>query len=659
MCGIAGFFHTQWRRDESPPIILRMLGMIEHRGPDEQGYYFDDLLALGAARLAIIDGPTGQQPLADERQRFWIAYNGEVYNYLELREELQALGHRFHTRSDTEVVLEAWKAWGPSTPERFNGGFAFAIYDRAEGVLALGRDRWGKRPLYYSAVGGTLVFASEMKAFLEYPGMQFRWDPHRLRSLFTLWTPLPDETPFQGVHQLLPGTCMLVSRNGRRVVRYSDRDGSHHEGETPPDGVPSIARSLLSDSVRLRLRSDVPVGTYLSGGLDSAIVTRLVLEQSSQAVQTFSVAFDEAAFDESSDQAGVSRYLGTQHSSLLVRAHEIGDRFPDAIWFAEVPVFRSAFVPMFLLSRLVREAGLKVVLTGEGADEVFLGYDIFKEASLRQRWHTLTTDQRHAALAGLYGYERHFQPGNAAALAAVFAEHSHAPHGDLFSHEMRFANGRLAQRLLGGEVWQPSALIEGLMRQDPEFASRDLLSRAQILEFVTLLAGYLLSTQGDRMALAHGVENRCPFLDPRVVSWANSLAVGERLKDGAMEKWILRRAFTDALPREVVEKRKQPYRAPDAEAFLGATRPEYLEDVLSERALAAIGVLDVSFANRFVTKMRSLTANRVSPRECQALMLLLSLSILDRYFVHRQFPRVPTVARLVRAHDGSRRPAEP
>lgn len=653
MCGIAGFAARSLKSEDSAEIILRMLGMIQHRGPDEQGYYVDGAVALGAARLSIIDGLTGQQPLADEAERFWIAYNGEVYNYLELREELLSLGHRFHTRSDTEVVLEAWKAWGTAAPERFNGGFAFAIYDSATGELALARDRWGKRPLYYTTGTGGLVFASEMKAFLEFPQIEFHWDPDRLRSLFTIWTPLPDETPFRGIHQVLPGTCLIVNHNVHQIVPYVRSRVPGTVRRTGVDDAPALARELLSNSVRLRLRSDVPVGTYLSGGLDSAIVTRLAQQHATRTVQTFSVAFDEVAFDESGDQLSASRYLETRHSSLLVHAEDIGDAFPDAVWSAELPVFRSAFVPMFLLSRLVRKEGLKVVLTGEGADEVFLGYDIFREAAMRERWPLLTAGDRRIALSTLYGYEPHFHQANVAALSAVFAEHSRAPDSPLFSHEMRFANGRLAARLLGVGDWGAPAFTDWLTRQDPDFSSRSVLSRAQRLEFVTLLAGYLLSTQGDRMAMAHGVENRCPFLDPHVVEWAGSLPVDERLKTGFAEKWILRRAFANELPPAVLEKRKLPYRAPDAAAFLGGKRPEYLEEMLSERALTAIGILDVPFTLRFVSRVLSLRGDRIAPRESQALLLLLSVSILDRYFVRRQFPRAPGVARLVRARIGS------
>jgi len=627
-----------------------MLSTISHRGPDEAGYYFDASVALGTARLCVLDLETGQQPMTDETQRWWIAFNGEIYNYKALRAELVALGHRFRSTSDTEVLLHAYMQWETAAFIRCNGAFAAAIYDRVPGSLVLARDRYGKRPLYYAEVGNTIVFASEMKAFLEFPGMQFEFDEAQHASIFALWTPLPHQSGFVGVKQVPNGAHLTIHGATRTVKSYhtmqlhSDAPFTGSVGEAI-----ERTRDILSEAVRLRLQSDVEVATYLSGGLDSAIVTQLALQNSSSALHSFSLAFDDTEFDESDAQRALSEHLGTTHTEVRVRHGDIARTFPLAIWHAETPAFRTAFVPMMLLSRAVSERGIKVVLTGEGADESFLGYDIFKETLLRSTW---SAARDSGALRKLYPYLAHFQDQNVKALAAVFTQFSEEKSPGLFSHELRFHNSMFGLRLLKERRDGLADLKAFVEASEAAFSALGLVERAQWLEWKTLLPGYLLSTQGDRMSMAHGVEGRCPFLDHQVVEWATRLPQELKLSTQLDEKWILKQAFADVLTTGVLAKPKQPYRAPDVSAFIGSTEADYVDALLSEQELAKIPMLDSTFCRQFLAKVRGAPTGAIGQRENQAFTLLLSVALLHRYFIKREYPRHHRSIHFVRRIDG-------
>ncbi|MER6609540.1 asparagine synthase (glutamine-hydrolyzing) [Streptomyces sp. NPDC000927] len=636
MCGIAGFVSPSLDAGAAPEVITSMLSLIRHRGPDEAGYYLGDGMAMGTVRLAIIDISHGAQPMADPEERHWICFNGELYNYVELREELRGLGHRFRTRSDTEVFLRAWMQWGPGCLPRCNGAFAVAIRDAVSGDLFLARDRFGKRPLFYADGtrgggdrDGAFLFASEMKAFQAFPDFRFELDPAELASTFAAWTPLPDRSPFLGIRQLPMGSWMVVG---------GGRTSLHHYEELALEAPPftgtardaeHFVRETLRQSVEMRLRSDVEVGVYLSGGLDSSIVTKLTTDLSSHEVRTFSVQFEEAAFDESGSQQVVASHLRTLHSSITVSGADIARTFPSAVYHAEVPAFRTAFVPMYLLARHVRDAGIRVVLTGEGADEAFLGYSLFRETLVRAEWNELSDAERMKRIGNLHPELSHFGPANRARLAGLFEQFSVERLPGLFSHELRYQNGRFAARLLKRRE-DPFADLLALTGTTPGYAGLSAVQKAQWLEYKTLLPGYLLSTQGERMSLAHGVENRCPFLDPAVVRAAAS--VNLRFDDGFEEKAVLKRAFHGELPESSLKRRKQPYRAPGASVFK-EQRPDYLDLILSDAELAKIDCVDPVFARRLVTKIMTTPDRQISTKEDQAFLYLLSTAVLDHRFV--------------------------
>lgn len=637
MCGITGFAAPALtgRADE---VLTSMLALIHHRGPDEAGYYVDDGVAMGTARLSIVDIDSGSQPIGDPTERFWICFNGELYNHVELRAELAALGRPFRTRSDTEVVLQAWIQWGPDCLRRFNGAFAFAVRDTEADELFLARDRFGKRPLFYVDRPGELLFASELKAFRAVPGFRYELDGRELASTYATWTPLPDRSVFQGVRQLPMGAYMVVRGDRREVRTYEPLAVDALPFEGSADEAVELVRDSLHRAVELRLRSDVEVGVYLSGGLDSSIVTQLATRLSPHQVRTFSVSFEDAEFDESRHQELVADHLGTRHSALKITGADIAAHFPDAVEHAEAPAFRTAFVPMFLLSRHVRDAGIKTILSGEGADEAFLGYSLFRETTLRAEWGELSEQQRLDRLAGLNPELAHFGSAHRKHLLGLFDQFATERMPGLFSHEMRFQNGRFATRLLKDRA-DPFADLLSLVRDTPGYSALSATQKAQWLEYKTLLAGYLLSTQGERMGLAHAVENRCPFLDPDVVRAAR--AVNLRFDDGSEEKRVLKDAFRAVLPERSVTRPKQPYRAPGSAAFK-EQRPEYLELLLSESELSRIEPIDPVFARKLVNKIMATPAAEISTKEDQAFVLLLSTAVLHHRFV--QGAAVPDVA---------------
>lgn len=637
MCGIAGFVGPSFGPDQFPGVIMGMLGHIGHRGPDGLGYVIDDSAGMGVARLAIIDPAGANQPMADATGRFWLCYNGEVYNYLELKAELQSHGVLFTSESDTEVVLQSWLHWGPSCLARFNGGFAFALYDRLTGRLVLARDRYGKRPLHYVRQGRGLCFASEMKSFAAVPGFRFEQDPAQLASMAAIWTPLPHESGFRGI-EALPMAEWLEWNGGQLSRhRYESLDFAPSAPCADAGEARERIRGALSDSVRLRLRSSVEVGVYLSGGVDSAIVARLASRQASAPLKTFSISFADKAYDESREQRLMADFIGSEHHDLPVDNEALTAACPAAVYHAEVPAFRSAFIPMYLLSRLSRDRGIKVVLSGEGADEAFLGYDLFKEVLLRRRWAVMDEDERRRRLGSLYPHLSHFGPDEFRALLGLYSQFTEEKMPGLFSHELRFQNGRFAARLFK-DPGNPFGFLKAEIAGEAGFGQLDDIQKAQWLEFRTLLSGYLLSTQGERMALAHGVENRCPFLDPSVVALAS--AVNLKFDDGFSEKKLLRDAFREDLPRDIVEKRKFPYRAPDSAAFADR-KPDYLELLLSEAELAKVPFINGVFARKLVQKIMAQEPGSISTKEDQAFMMLLGIMLLDRQFVRGEMRPAP------------------
>ena len=630
MCGLAGVARRE-SRGVATEMLDRMAGALRHRGPDGSGRYADAQVGLAHVRLSIIDVAGGAQPLGNEDGSVLIVYNGEVYNYLELRHELVAAGHRFRTRSDTEVLVHAYEQWGTGMLGRLNGQFAFAIYDRRAGTVLLARDRFGVRPLFYSIAHGDLWFASEAKALFAGGEVEAELDPVGLDQVFTFWAARPPRTVFRGVYSLEPGT-FAVWRQG--VLRHDRFYELHYPEarEESSDTLPTLG-GLLDSSVALRLRSDVPVGGYLSGGLDSSITCALAARGSPFSLRTFSVTFDDPQLDEREFQQLVAHQLQSCHHIQAIGAHDVAAVFPEVVRHAETPLVRTAPAPMYLLARLAREHDIKVVLTGEGSDELFLGYDLFKETALRLFCLRQPQSQvRPRLFDRLYPYlDPRGRRGDFWRRSFLEAG---APDDPLFSHLPRFLltarikdfySSDLRTTLAGGDA------LEELRASLPQqFASWSPLNRAAYLEMVTLLSPYLLSTQGDRMSLAHGVEARYPFLDHRVFEFAARLPAQSKLR-GLREKAVLRRWARDVVPPAVQQRPKQPYRAPDVPAFFTPPAPEYVDELLDQRSVARTGLFEPAAVAGLVRRCRAGTP--LGFRESQALVAILSTELWFRQFI--------------------------
>ncbi len=631
-----------------------MIGAIEHRGPDELGVYRDASSGLAHARLSIIDLDTGQQPLSNEDGTLWIVFNGEIFNYIELRRELEALGHVFRTRSDTETLVHAWESWGEGAFERLNGQWAAALWDARQQRLVLTRDRLGVRPLYYAEHAGRLIFGSEVKAlFAGAPGLPRRLDPLGLEETFTFWTVVPPQTLFQGIRELEPGHFRSYAP-GRSV-----RDQAYWTLSYPGGGKPAFQGSLceatealgaaLEQATRLRmLRADVPVGCYLSGGLDSSLVAALAKRATPSRFETFSLRFADTEYDESPYQRAMVARLGTRHSEIVVTRQDIAEVLPAVVRHAERPLLRTAPAPLFLLSRLVWERGIKVVLTGEGADEMLAGYDLFREAKVRRFWARCPhSDWRPRLLARLYPYLTRScvaQPGFSRRFFGRGLEFAGEPG---FAHGPRWAStGALkrlfspAQREAVGSIDVVGRLLDDLPAQFPSWQP---LAQDQYLEVRTLLSGYLLSSQGDRMLMAHSIEGRFPFLDKEVVELANSLP--PRFKLSVLdEKHVLKRVARGLVEETVIQRPKQPYRSPDAPSLVGADRPAWTDEVMSEGALREAGVFDVKVARQVWDKGRLRRPDGpFSNTDNMAIVGLVTTQLLHQEFI-RTPPRRQKVA---------------
>jgi asparagine synthase (glutamine-hydrolysing) len=656
VCGLGGTY-TSVDREASRAFLLALAGELSHRGPDGTGLYLDGRFGMVNTRLAIIDLEGGDQPLSDESGRFWVMQNGEIYNYIELREELEQLGHRFATTSDTEVIAHAYAEWGAACLQRLNGDFAFAVWDREREELFLARDRFGVRPLFIAEFGGDLSFASEAKGLLRHPSARRELDPAGLVETFTTWSNLPERSAFAGIRELAPAHYLRVGPDGiREERRWWDLDFSPRDGRGSDSDLIDELRELLSDATRIRLRADVPVAAYLSGGLDSSATATLARRHMTNTLYSFGLGFRDERFDESEFQDRIVAELGTDLTRVVIDSADIAQLLPRAVELSEKPTLRTALAPLLRLSRAVQDAGLKVVLTGEGADELFAGYDIFRENKVRHFWARQPDSKlRPLLFARLNEFLARDLKRSGAFLGGFYARGLTETDDPLYSHRIRFANTARCLSLFDpGLVERARAaddpLARLLHRLPPAFDRFTPLGRAQYVEIQTFLEGYLLHSQGDRMLMGHSIEGRFPFLDYRVAEFAAALPDSLRLR-GLEEKYALRRAVSTFLPEEVYARRKRPYRAPIGQVFVGPGAPEYVRDLLAPARLREAGIFKPEAVQRVVGKFEATGGTRVSETDEMALVGAISTMLLHEQFVAR--PALAAPARPTRVVVGA------
>lgn len=635
MCGIAGYFDKSNKASET--VLNRMLTRINHRGPDECGVYTNGNFGFGSVRLSIIDIEGGHQPMPNEDLTLWIVFNGEIFNYIELKTELEVKGHRFRTQSDTEVILHLYEEFGEDCLSKLNGQFVFSIWDKNKKELFLARDRVGIRPLYYYHTTDLFVYGSEIKAIFEHNRVNRELSVEGISETLTFWTTMSPSTVFKGVKECPPGHFMIF-KNGQLIIkRYWElrfaTNGNYYKG-TFQEAIKRFDE-LFQDSVRIRLRADVPVAAYLSGGIDSSITTAYIKNIEPSVLQTFSVGFTEKEFDETYFQNIASEYFNTKHISHTCTTREVAENFPKVVWHCEVPLLRTSPSPMFSLSKKVRENNIKVVITGEGADELLAGYNIFKENKIRHFWAKNPKSRiRPLLLKKLYPYIASLQNANPNALKMFFGYKLSETDSPIYSHLLRWKNSSNITNHFSEKNREKLSEFDpykNLMANlSVEMDKMDPLAKAQYIEMVVFLSGYLLSSQGDRMGMANSVEGRYPFLDHRIIEFCASLPPDYKLKV-LNEKVLLKKMMKGKLPEEILNRPKQAYRAPILSSFLGADSPEFVMDVVSEDFIIEAGIFSPGSVSKLLAKMNS--GKAYSEIDNMAITAIISTQLLYKQFI--------------------------
>ena len=632
MCGVVGFVNSGQRKNGRITSLRRGLRGIAHRGPDEAGIYDDHHFSLGTVRLSVIDPALGKQPMVTADGRYVLGFNGEIFNYLELRRELEAQGVAFATHSDTEVLLHSLAVWGERALDRLNGQFAFAFYDRKRRELLLGRDPFGERPLFYTEQGGAFYFASEIKGLFAFPEVRRELSASGVRANARYWTPVPGDSCFAEVRSLPPGHTLRVGPDGAVLSPYYeipiDRGDTGKLGLTFDEAKAEL-RDRLDEAVRFRLRGDYPLGALLSGGLDSSIIASIVRQHTTGDLPTFSLTVADSWADESAYQKIIAAKLGTDHSSVVVTGRDIRERFPNLVRKCEALLPFAAPVGVEMLAEHVGQSGVRIVLGGEGADESFFGYDILKEATVLDscRAGGFTAEREKELGAGLADL-LHTDPTTPAGILRFFQERG-AP--VLGAHLRRFESEPLPALVAGGG--DDRRLEEFARARVTGFDDLDLVSRAQWLDYQTFLSGYGMTCLADRPGAGCRIESRYPFVDRSVVAFAAGLPREWKLRGLTREKHILREAYADVLPEEIRERPKFGMRVPGAEHLLPTGAGDWVDELLTARNVRNCGVFDERGVQQLVDRVRSAPDGRVPFPDNHAYLQLLSTLLLQESLV--------------------------
>jgi len=591
MCGIVAMYSQGGRVERER--LERATRVLEHRGPDARRHWLDAErgVGLGHTRLGIIDLDGGNQPLANEDQSIHAVVNGELYDFERIRADLEARGHRFATGSDSEILLHLYEEHGAACVERLRGEVAFVLYDARNDVLLAGRDRFGIKPLHWAHLDGVLVLASEAKALFA-AGLAPRWDHESYFQATVLGGPLEDKTFFAGVQQVPPGHVLIATRQTTRLRRYWDFD--HLADDTPSLGREvddlEALHAALDEAVRLRLRADVKVACYLSGGIDSAAILGLAARHATTPITAFTLAFHDEAYNEAPIAREMAAHVGADYVPVAVGEADLARDFADALWHAERPLNNGNSVAKFRLSRAVRDAGIKVVLTGEGSDEIFAGYPHFRRDLLL---HQAAADPASAADAVAELDRRNtvsrgilMPDGQSTTLGAVVGALGFAP---TFIEAFATA-GQKTRGLLNADFTapfgerDPLALFVDSLEVGRQLRGRHPVRQSMYLWAKSVLPNYILSVLGDRMEMAHSVEGRLPFLDHHVVELARTLPI-DRLIRGTVEKYLLREVARPVVTERIYRRQKHPFFAPPASS---GPLQELLQDSLRGSMLRAV-----------------------------------------------------------------------
>jgi len=604
MCGIAGALDRDGHRDFSVPRLLAMTGAIAHRGPDDEQFHAEPGVILGARRLSIVDLAGGRQPIPNEDGSTWVAFNGELFEYPELRRDLLAKGHTLKTRCDTEAWVHLYEDHGEGMFARARGQFAVSLWDRRNRTLILGRDRVGICPLYYAERDGWLLWGSEVKAILASGMVQARPDPKGIDHLFSFFCAGTTRTYFEGIKSLAPGHYLKVKDGKLSVHQYWDLDfpdrGQERRLDDPTPLVDEL-EGLLRQSVERRLRGDVPVVSYISGGLDSTVVLGLSSRHRGEAVPSFTIGFDKAGPDERAESTESAAALGSKLTTISLSSPEIAASYPELVLAAEGPVMDTSCAALMKLAQAVHGQGYKVALTGEGADEALAGYVWFKTQATRDAISSkigtgLPLMARRLLLAAVGGGSEHRAP-----LLAIGGVRT--AQQDLYD-----LIGQARPILYTPKMWESLA---GHNPYDDLSITNDRIKRwhpmnqSLYVGYKVMLAGLLMISKGDRISMHSSVETRYPFLDDDVIRFCSEIAPDYKLR-GRTEKWILRQVAARTLPARIANRPKTMFRSKFSNTFFGVEHPRWVDQLLSPESLRKTGYFDAEMVRRERMKQQAL-----------------------------------------------------
>lgn len=631
MCGLAGIITRNQNLMKSQ--MDKMLSSLSHRGPDSKGVLKKDKFVFGFNRLAIMGINNGEQPIQNGDETISLICNGEIYNYKELKKELEQKGCRFKTDSDVEVLLHLYIQNNDNFLKNVNGQFAFAIYDENTDKLILGRDRTGICPLFYTIKNDELFFASEIKAIFKIPSIKRAFSHQGVYDMISYWSVIPPSTVFEDIYQVCPGEIVTWQNNELRKKKYWQLSFGEKLSDLTFDDLKYKLNQEITQSVQRHLNADVPVGLYLSGGVDSSILAAVASKLVGTKLNTFSIGFEDKNYDETYYQNILAKSLGVEHHHHNFKYKDIGRSFPDVVSHAETILFRCAPVPLFCLSKEVNLHGYKTVLSGEGADEIFWGYDTFRELFIRLLWlRNPTSNWRPEQLKNIFSYFVQYKDNRYFNFLKAFYKKSLNDIGNPFySHLPRWSTNESNYNFLNPELniqANQDASRNRILNFFPdEFQDWDYFEKCQSLEMLTLLSGYLLSSQGDRMLMSHSVEGRFPFLDKNVIDLASKIPSKWKCK-GLNDKYILRETFKDIIPAEIYKRPKFAYRAPDMKSFFGKNEPDYLNELFSPKYTEDVGIFNPNMVKNIYTKGQKTDLDKVSTKDNMAFTIILSTHLL-------------------------------
>lgn len=612
MCGICGIIDLSYQgRKEHFPIIAPMTEKLRHRGPDSSAYYYGDNFVFGFSRLSIIDMKGGMQPIGNEDDSIVLICNGEIFNYIELRQMLIAKGHLFKTGSDVEVIIHLYEEYGTALLDYLNGQFSFALFDLKKQVLLCARDHFGITPFYYTVVNNYLVFASEIKSILVFPEYKKKVDLTGLDQVFTFPGMVSDRTLFAGILSLKNGHFLRYDGYKLTEEEYwdliyptSDETISVENESYYIDGL----NDLINDAIRLRLRSDVPVGLYLSGGLDSSLIAAKAKSISpKQVTNAYSIVFGEKDINEEKYQHLLAQHLQLKHYKKLFNYTDITTRLPDAVYFCECPIKESYNTASMALSEMVHDHDYRVILSGEGADEFFAGYVGYRFDKIRQQHADTIEDnwQERAIRKKLWGDENFFYEKNKTELAGIKRS--------LYAAGVK-------------EKFDQFNCLEHFVVNNSRLVNRHVLHKRAYLDYKLRLVDHLLSDHGDRMGLANSVEVRYPFLDKRIAEFAARIPPDLKLHDFE-EKYILKKIASKEIPAEIVSREKFGFVAPGSPYIL-KRNVSYVNDLLSYDTIKRQGYFNPEAVQALVKQYSQDDFYLNIPFDSDLLMVIITFGIL-------------------------------